>query len=358
MNDEPCTLHTFSNDIIDWYRENRRSLPWRDTNDPYRIWLSEVILQQTRVNQGLPYYLRFVEVFPTVKDLANAPEDTVLRLWQGLGYYSRARNLHRCAKTVLEKYNGVFPSSYEQLIHLPGIGSYTAAAIASIAFDQKVAVVDGNVYRVLARLFGITTDVSSTEGKRQFSKLANDLIPPVHPGDHNQAVMEFGATHCTPALPKCPTCPFVRKCVAYQRGIVDQLPVKERKVSRRTRYFYYFILRDGNKIAMKKRIGRDIWSGLYEFHLVESQSQKKLSQVVKADSLLSLLGSEVKEVGSVKHVLTHQVLHIRFFETDVGRKNLTKTGKLPGDLAFISIKKANEMPKPIAITRYLEKANY
>lgn len=351
-------LKQFSNDIIDWYSENRRSLPWRDTKDPYRIWLSEVILQQTRVNQGLPYYLRFIEAFPTVKDLAVAPEDSVLRLWQGLGYYSRARNLHRCAKMVREKYNSVFPSRYEELLQLPGIGSYTAAAIASIAFNQKVAVVDGNVYRVLARLFGVTTDISSTEGKKQFSKLANELVSADHPSDHNQAVMEFGAMHCTPMQAKCSTCPFIKKCVAYARGIVDQLPVKEKKMTKRTRFFYYFILRDGTRIAMKKRTGRDIWNGLYEFYLVESDSEKKLTQVVKNDALLSCLGTNVKEVGSMKHVLTHQVLHIRFFETDVIKENLTKTGKLLGDLAFISAKKATEMPKPIAITRYLEKANY
>jgi len=204
----------FSNDITDWYRENRRSLPWRNTKDPYLIWLSEVILQQTRVNQGLPYYQSFVSTFPTVNDLARAREDTVLRLWQGLGYYSRARNLHRCAKEVAEKYDGVFPSSFEELIQLPGVGAYTAAAIASIAFDRKVAVVDGNVYRVLARIFGITKDISSTEGKKHFSALANQLMPATNPGDHNQAVMEFGAMHCTPQLPRCTTCPFGRKCIA------------------------------------------------------------------------------------------------------------------------------------------------
>jgi A/G-specific adenine glycosylase len=346
----------FSNDIIDWYRENRRNLPWRETNDPYRIWLSEVILQQTRVNQGLPYYLRFVEAFPTVKDLANAPEDSVLRLWQGLGYYSRARNLHRCAKTVREKYNGVFPSSHEELLHLPGIGSYTAAAIASIAFNEKVAVVDGNVYRVLARLFGVTTDISSTEGKKQFSKLANDLISSDHPGDHNQAVMEFGATRCTPAQPKCITCPFIKKCVAYTRGMVDQLPVKERKTKKRTRFFYYFILRDGGRIAMKKRTGRDIWNGLYEFYLVESASEKNVKDILRNDPLLR--DQAVKEMGFVKHVLSHQHLHIRFFETHLSKKNLTKNTAALGTLSFISAREAGQMPKPIAITRYLEQAGY
>lgn len=349
----------FSNDIIDWYHENRRSLPWRDTKDPYRIWLSEIILQQTRVNQGLPYYLEFVSAFPTVKDLAIAPENTVLRLWQGLGYYSRARNLHRCAKVVEEKHNGRFPSTFEELLDLPGIGTYTAAAIASIAFNRKVAVVDGNVYRVLARIFGIATDISSTEGKRQFSELANQLISEQqNPGDHNQALMEFGATHCTPVNPKCGSCLFVKNCVAFDRGMISQLPVKVKKISKKTRYFFYFILRNGKKIAMKKRTGRDIWNGLYEFHLVEAESEKKLTQIVKTDALLSVLGNDAKEVGSVKHVLTHQVLLIKFFEMSVTEKTLTKNRETFSGFSFVSSEKANEMPKPIAITRFLEKAEY
>ncbi|MEI9919178.1 MAG: A/G-specific adenine glycosylase [Bacteroidota bacterium] len=348
-------MKDFSIGIIEWYEENRRNLPWRETKNPYKIWLSEVILQQTRVNQGLPYYLKFVETFPSVIDLANAAEDSVLRLWQGLGYYSRARNLHRCAKVITEKYDGIFPSTFEELLQLPGIGSYTAAAIASIAFDRKVAVVDGNVYRVLARLFGVAKDISSTEGKKYFWELANELISPDRPGDHNQAVMEFGATHCTPLAPKCGTCPFNKKCVALSRDMVGQLPVKEKKISKRTRYFYYFILRDGNRIAMKKRTARDIWNGLYEFHLVEAESNKKLTQLVKNDKLLALLKG-VHEAGSIRHVLTHQVLEIRFFEA--AAENLTKHKKLLGDLSFVSMKKAQNMPKPIAITRYLEKVKH
>jgi A/G-specific adenine glycosylase len=344
----------FSNDIIEWYHENRRNLPWRETKDPYKIWLSEVILQQTRVNQGRPYYLRFIEAFPAVIELAKADENSVLRLWEGLGYYSRARNLHRCAKTIADNYNGVFPSTYEELLTLPGIGSYTAAAIASIAFNRKVAVVDGNVFRVLARVFGIAKDISSTEGKKHFSELANELISDF-PGDHNQAVMEFGAMHCTPLAPKCDTCLFRKRCVAYNREMVSKLPVKEKKINKRTRYFSYFILRDGKKIAMKKRTGRDIWNGLYEFHLVEGETERKLTQIVKSDVLLASL-KNIKKVGSMRHVLTHQVLEISFFEADAG--NLTKTKKLMGDLSFISMKKAGEMPKPIAITRFLEKAEY
>lgn len=346
----------FSKDIIEWYNENRRSLPWRDTKDPYRIWLSEVILQQTRVNQGLPYYLKFIEAFPTVNDLANAPEDKVLRLWQGLGYYSRARNLHRCAKVVAERYGGTFPSSFDELILLPGIGTYTAAAIASIAFNGKVAVVDGNVYRVLARIFGVTKDIASTEGKKHFWELANQLVSEKNPGDHNQAVMEFGAMHCTPLAPKCESCPFVKNCVAYNQDLVGQLPVKEKKINKRTRYFFYFILRDGQKIAMKKRTEKDIWNGLYEFHLVESDKKRKLTELVKRDGLLASLN--FRDAGRIKHILTHQVLEIRFFEAAIEKKFLTKNRELLKGFSFISMKKAGEMPKPIAITRYLEKANY
>lgn len=340
----------FSNDIIEWYEENRRSLPWRETKDPYRIWLSEVILQQTRVNQGLPYYINFIKAFPTVNDLANADENSVLRLWQGLGYYSRARNLHRCAKVVAEKHDGVFPSTFEELIELPGVGSYTAAAIASIAFNRKVAVVDGNVYRVLSRVFGVDKDISSTEGKNAFADLANRLIPFNNPGDYNQAVMEFGAMHCTPGVPNCAECMFNRRCIAYSRNIVEKLPVKTKRTIKRTRYFYYFVFRDGKKIGMKKRTGKDIWNGLYEFYLIESAKERKLSELLKSNSFL--IGA--KEAGRIKHVLTHQLLNIRFFEVDVKKGNLTKAGGLLDDLSFISAKAAAEMPKPIAITRYLE----
>jgi A/G-specific adenine glycosylase len=219
-------------------------------------------------------------------------------------------------------------------------------------------VVDGNVYRVLARLFGISKDISSADGKKHFWELANTLVPGVNPGDHNQAVMEFGAMHCTPLAPKCDSCPFIKNCVAYQREMVSQLPVNEKKINKRTRYFFYFILRDGKKIAMKKRTTKDIWNGLYEFHLIESESKKKLTQIVKTDVLLSRLNADLKETGSVKHVLTHQVLEIRFFEAELKKENLTKNKSLLSEFSFVSAEKAGEIPKPIAITRYLEKANY
>ena len=346
-------MKNFSNVILDWYDENRRSLPWRESKDAYRIWLSEVILQQTRVAQGLPYYLNFIKTFHTVNDLAQAPEEAVLRLWQGLGYYSRARNLHKCAKVVSEQYNGVFPSTYDELLALPGIGPYTAAAIASIAFNRKVAVVDGNVYRVLARIFGIDTDISSTEGKKEFQELASRLINDKNPGDHNQAVMEFGATLCTPS-PRCEECPFRKQCVAYAKGLIDKLPVKEKKIKKRTRYFYYFILREGNTIAMKKRTGRDIWNGLYEFYLIETAADKKLKAIVESDLLLKNISeNRFIESGTIRHLLSHQELIIRFFEIDLSKDFVKRNDKVLNELSFVAFEQAEVFPKPVVISKYL-----
>jgi len=265
----------FSAIIIDWYQDNHRKLHWRETVDPYKIWLSEVILQQTRVAQGLPYYERFIISFPTVFDLAVAPSQKVLRLWQGLGYYSRARNLHRCAKQVVEKFNGHFPNSFNELTKLPGVGDYTAAAIASIAFREPVAVVDGNVYRVLARVFGIEKDIASGEGKKYFFSLANKLIDKTRPDLFNQALMEFGALHCLPKNPKCGECIFSKSCNANQRNLQAVLPVKSKKLKIKTRYFYYFILINKNKVLLKRRTEKDIWQGLNDFYLIETTRSQK-----------------------------------------------------------------------------------
>src|SRR5690606_37029166 len=259
----------FSNKIVKWYSDNFRPLPWRETTDPYKIWLSEVILQQTRVAQGLPYYQQFVSRYPSVQHLASASEQEVLRLWQGLGYYSRARNLHQCAKLVAGQYNGRFPTSAQGLETLPGIGHYTAAAIASISFGERVAVLDGNVYRVLARVFGIDTPINTPQGLKVFSTLANELVPKANPAVHNQAVMEFGALFCTPRNPTCDDCPLRRSCVAYQRNMVDLLPVKRAKKKSRNRYFFYVVLENNNALLMRKRLEKDIWQGLFDFPLVE-----------------------------------------------------------------------------------------
>ncbi|HYG19647.1 MAG TPA: A/G-specific adenine glycosylase, partial [Ohtaekwangia sp.] len=237
----------FPDKVVEWYDQNKRDLPWRQTRDPYKVWLSEVILQQTRVSQGLPYYLKFIEQYPDVHALAAASEQEVLRCWQGLGYYTRARNLHKCAKQVASAHRGIFPTSFAELKTLPGIGDYTAAAIASISFGEQVAVVDGNVFRVLARIFGIDKPINSPEGKNHFSTLANALISKhPQPDIYNQAVMEFGALHCVPKNPLCDSCPFKGICVAAMQELQHALPVKLKAKPVRKRYFNYFVIRKGH----------------------------------------------------------------------------------------------------------------
>jgi A/G-specific adenine glycosylase len=340
----------FSKKIIGWYEENKRSLPWRDTTDPYKIWLSEIILQQTRVAQGLPYYERFIKTFPTVFDLANAPQQQVLRLWQGLGYYSRARNLHTCAKSVVKDFGGKFPGSYNELTKLKGVGPYTAAAIASIAFKEAVAVVDGNVFRVLSRIFGIEKDIGSNEGKAFFFAKANELIPQDQPDLFNQAVMEFGALHCLPQNPKCDTCVFVKTCVANQHDLKKVLPFKSKKLKVRNRYFYYFVIRHQSKILMKKREGKDIWQGLYDFYLVETKRNSKTEVLLKENKLLK--GStKISESKIYKHILSHQKLMVRFIELELPSSKISSSL----GLKWFTKKQVAALPKPILIAKYLTK---
>lgn len=342
----------FSVKVAEWYAQNKRNLPWRETKDPYRIWLSEVILQQTRVNQGLPYYFKFIEAFPTVEDLAKASEQKVLRLWQGLGYYTRARNLYKCAQEVATRYNGIFPSRFELLKTLPGIGDYTAAAIASICFHEPIAVVDGNVYRVLARIFGIETPTNTPEGKRIFFELANTLIPQSTPDLHNQAVMEFGALFCTPKNPSCSSCVFNTACVANKSSLQEVLPVKNRLKKIRKRYFYYFVIQKGKSYLMKKRNEKDIWHGLYDFYLVERNRSYKPEKLLAENSELKKLskGKKVIEMSGVyKHVLSHQIIYSRFIQIKL-RETLLING---AGLKFYSIKKVKELPKPVLISRFL-----
>jgi A/G-specific adenine glycosylase len=343
----------FAATIIDWYNQNKRALPWRETTDPYKIWLSEIILQQTRVVQGLPYYLRFIQKFPTVKSLAKAEEKEVLRLWQGLGYYSRARNLHRCAKTVVDEYESRFPSTFVGLQKLPGIGPYTAAAISSIAFREPVAVVDGNVFRVLARIFGIDLDITTSEGKNYFFKKANELIPKEQPDLFNQAMMELGATWCTPKNPKCDECIFKKSCVALKQGMVGMLPVKGKKIKVRKRYLHYVIFKQGKKIAMKKRESKDIWHGLYDFQLEESNRRQR-PQAVLAKEFSDKLLVGAKTVGPIKHILSHQQLIIHFTWIKSKRKSEIKNNSL----SFYSSRQVAALPKPIVITRFLEEEGF
>jgi A/G-specific adenine glycosylase len=338
----------FANKIIHWYEENRRELPWRETSDPYKIWLSEIILQQTRVAQGLPYYEKFVKSFPTVFDLAEAPLQKVLRIWQGLGYYSRARNLHTCAKVVVKEYEGGFPDTYKELIKLKGIGPYTAAAVASIAFKEPVAVVDGNVFRVLSRIFGIEIDITTQEGKIFFLDKANALIPPDQPHLFNQAMMEFGALHCLPQNPKCDSCIFSSSCLANRHDWQKLLPVKSKKLKVRTRYFYYFVIRHQNKVLMKKRENKDIWQGLYDYYLIETKRSQKSETLVKADLFLKE-SSLIVESKIYTHILSHQKLKVRFFEMEWPSKKRS----LAPNLKWFSKRQVEALPKPILIVNYL-----
>ena len=333
----------FQNQIVAWFDLHRRNLPWRNTKDPYKIWLSEIILQQTRIDQGLAYYERFVAAFPRVQDLAAAEEQAVLLLWQGLGYYSRARNLHHTAKTIVSQYDGVFPNSYESLLKLKGIGPYSAAAIASIAFDLPHAVVDGNVYRVLARFFGIATPIDSHTGKKEFFALANTLIDGQNPGIYNQALMEFGALHCKPAQPLCDTCPLVAACVAHRNQQVMHLPVKTKKIQQRKRIFHYYLPIFQNATLIKPRPAGDIWQGLWEFPLVEGA----LDALQTEPPLLK--NAQWVDFGFDRtHKLTHQTLEIKFFILKKPDSSFDFEG-----FQVVALPDLNAYPFPIVLREFL-----
>jgi A/G-specific adenine glycosylase len=313
---------SFSNEIIGWYSANKRQLPWRGTFDAYRIWLSEIILQQTRVAQGLPYYQKFVDKYPDITALAAAPEDEILKLWQGLGYYSRARNMHAAAKMVANQYNGNFPSTYKEILTLKGIGKYTAAAIASIAFNEPVAVVDGNVYRVLARYYGIDEPIDGTQGQKLFFELANELIDATQPANYNQAVMEFGALYCKPQNPDCGNCIFAQTCKAYKDGTVAQLPVKAKKTKVKERYFNYLYFDKPGAAFLQKRAEKDIWANLYEFPLIETEEPiKTKANLLQQADFKKLVGSHsiqfIKPAFSTVHKLSHRNIHGVFWHIGV-----------------------------------------
>lgn len=310
----------FSKRLISWYLTNKRDLPWRKTTSPYNVWLSEIMLQQTRVVQGLPYYLKFIEAYPTVNDLANAPEEEVLKLWQGLGYYSRARNLHATAKMVSENMNGVFPDNYKKLLKLKGVGDYTASAIASISYNEPQAVVDGNVYRVLSRIFGISTPINKGEGQKEFRNLAQQLLDMEQPGTYNQAIMEFGARHCVPRNPKCESCIFKDSCIAFQNNTVGELPVKIKAKPIKKRYFNYLvILSENDQTVLKQRNGKGIWYKLYEFPLVETSEEIGLStlealpEFIAISEKLDILNISLYNEDVIIHKLSHQHLNTRFW---------------------------------------------
>lgn len=295
--------------LREWYDTHKRALPWRTHPDPYRVWLSEIILQQTRVTQGLAYYEKFVATYPTLAELAAAREEEVLLLWQGLGYYSRGRNLLRCAREVMASHHGSFPRSARELQRLPGVGPYTAAAIASICFGERVATVDGNVYRVLARLSGTAADIATPAGKKLFARMAEALVPEKEPGIHNQAMMEFGALHCTPQRPKCATCPLQTFCQAFASGRVSQLPVKARRKPLVERSMPYLIIHHAGGLFLRKRTGDDIWKGLYDFLLLAGDRSGPLHTLLEEHGHLCRPAS-----GVVRHLLTHQRLSISYAE--------------------------------------------
>lgn len=312
----------FAGILINWYAENKRELPWRDTTDPYRIWISEIILQQTRVVQGLEYFNRFMERFPDVAALAAAEEDEVMKYWQGLGYYSRARHLHAAAKEIVKRFKGVFPQDYREVLTLKGIGEYTAAAICSFAWRQPYAVVDGNVYRVLARVFGIDMPIDSGAGKKYFAAFAQELLDRKRPDLYNQAIMDFGAVQCVPKSPDCVHCPLSACCVAYAQGKVDRLPVKEGKVTVRPRYFNYMHIRWKGCTLLSRREAKDIWQNLYEYPLIETEQAMDFTELQQTEAYRKLFeGVEeirvIRMVEMPKHVLSHRVIYARFYELEV-----------------------------------------
>jgi A/G-specific adenine glycosylase len=344
----------FPNLLTQWYLQNKRDLPWRNTVNPYFIWLSEIMLQQTRVAQGLPYFLRFTEAFPTVFDLAKASEEEVLKLWQGLGYYSRARNLHKTAQQVAFEFDGEFPKSYAELLKLKGIGEYTAAAIASFSYNENVPVVDGNVYRVLARYFDVETDIASSGAKKEFTQLAAELLPKGQANVFNQAIMEFGALQCTPKNPDCENCIFNNSCAALQKKKVAMLPVKSKKVKVRTRHFNYLVFSDEIKNTLiEKRTQKGIWHNLYEFPLLETETALTENELLKLLQNQQFVSNEVLHIHwynseTTVHKLTHQHLNINFWEIKV-------EGKLENGMDWESVKK---MPFPIVVFNFIEKERF
>lgn len=345
-------MDIFNSLIHHWYSLFKRDLPWRNTRNPYFIWLSEIILQQTRIDQGMAYYMSFTEEFPTISDLASASEDKVLKLWQGLGYYSRARNLHFTARYIAEHYNGQFPDEYRLILSLKGIGEYTTAAIASISFNQEYPAVDGNVYRVLSRFYGIYDPIDTSAGKKTFVKLAAELIKGTDPGMHNQALMEFGALQCTPQKPDCLRCPLQEKCYAFANKKAADLPVKLKKTTQRNRYFNYFEISHGDSLWLKKRVGKDIWKNLFEFPMVETSVAtgfEELMAMLEVNQLMDADNSVVEKIEDWKiHLLTHQKINYRFIKVC-----LLQEKEMPVELIRVNKKDIFNFAVPKLLETYL-----
>ncbi|WP_375584768.1 A/G-specific adenine glycosylase [Cyclobacterium xiamenense] len=351
----------FTEKLLRWYPLHRRDLPWRASRDPYIIWLSEIILQQTRVAQGLPYFHAFVSRFPRIEDLAAAPEEEILRTWQGLGYYSRARNLHACAREIVRERGGKFPENYQSLLNLKGVGPYTAAAIASFAYKEPVAVVDGNVYRVLARYFGISADIASHAGKKEFQALADKLISSERPDEYNQAIMEFGALQCVPTNPDCGNCPLSPDCQAKNRELVGSLPHKEKKTKIRSRYFTYHHIQVAGHVVVRKRTANDIWQGLVDFPLEEFTSLEDIISprpenlsVVRELAPLGPVFDQATE-QPLKHLLSHQRIFASFVKISIpeNRKSGLEKWAIENGFQLVDGQSLEDMGKPKLMVRYL-----
>jgi A/G-specific adenine glycosylase len=345
------------NKLSEWYELNKRDLPWRDTKDPYKIWLSEIILQQTQVKQGLSYYYKFVTNYPSIEDLAYANEDNILRDWQGLGYYSRARNLHSAAKTIVKDSQGEFPKTYQEIIKLRGIGPYTAAAISSFAFSEVKAVVDGNVSRVIARLFGIEEAINQGFTPKQIQNHADDFIDPKKPDIHNQAIMELGATVCTPKSPDCDSCPLESECRAKALGLQKVIPKKIKKIKIKERYLIYVVIESKDKILMKKRTEKDIWAGLFDFPSLEISVNSEDSEILGISQINALQKVSILNVGISdwkKHVLSHQRIWAKFIILHSQSEMIADHYDFLKGSKFYFKSELQELGKPILIVNFLK----
>ena len=325
-------MASFANTLISWYEDHKRDLPWRGETDPYKIWVSEIVLQQTRVQQGWDYYLRFIDNFPNVKALAEADEERVLKVWQGLGYYSRARNMHAAAREIMSKHQGKFPDTYDKILSLKGIGAYTAAAISSIAFGLPYPAVDGNVIRIVSRIFGVCDDVSQPAVVKKITTICETQIDSKQPGIFNQAAMDFGAMHCTPKNPQCEECPFHSECYAYKNNLTDILPIKKKKAEQKHRYFHYTVYLSDNNTIIEKRSGRDIWKNMYQFPLTETGSN-------------DFAGTPV---FSTRETLSHQIIHAHFYV-----QNVKKLPKPSENQTIIDFDDIDKYPMPKIMTMFL-----
>jgi A/G-specific adenine glycosylase len=343
----------FSYNLLQWNSIFYRNMPWRGEKNPYKVWLSEIILQQTRVEQGLPYYLKFVERYPNIESLANAPQQEILKNWEGLGYYSRAKNMHFAAKQILKEFNGEFPKSYADILKLKGVGKYTAAAISSFAFGEKYAIIDGNVKRIMSRYFGIEHAIDTALGEKAIEYSVNACLDDFNVANFNQALLDFGAMLCKPKTPLCVQCPMNEKCVAYKSNIVHKLPIKEKKILKQKRFFNYFLIIENDKIWIKQRTENDIWEGLFDFPLIETSSQVLENEIKKMVENIFNGKFKIIEKIELKQVLTHQIIYANFFVLNVkGKLKLEKSEQVQ-----INISDLHEYPKPKIINTLIQKIN-